>query len=77
MPRAMSTMSLATAEAVAFEPAPGPTSSSVPTKSPSIATPLVTPATSAMAESFGTMAGCTRCSMPLSVIVATPSSLMR
>ena len=73
----MSTMSLATAEAVALAPAPGPTSSRLPAKSPSMATQLVTPETSAMAECFGTIAGCTRCSMPLSVISATPSSLMR
>ena len=38
---------------------------------------LVTLETSAMAECFGTIAGCTRCSMPLSVSRATPSSLMR
>ena len=73
----MSRMSLATAEAVALAPAPGPASSRLPTKSPSMATQLVTPDTSAMAECLGTMAGCTRCSMPLSVTRATPSSLMR
>ena len=38
---------------------------------------FVTPEISAMAESFGTSAGCTRCSMPLSVCSVTPRSLMR
>ena len=40
-----------------------------------MATQLVTPETSAIAECFGTIAGCTRCSMPLSVISATPEKL--
>jgi len=48
-----------------------------PTKSPSMATQLETPSTEAIAVCFGTMVGCTRCSMPLSVREATPSSLMR
>ena len=52
VPRAMSRMSLATAEAVARPPAPGPTSSRLPQKSPSMATALVTPETSAIAESL-------------------------
>jgi hypothetical protein len=43
----------------------------------SIATALVTPWTWAMTEAVGTMVGWTRCSMPLSVRWATPSSLMR
>ena len=47
------------------------------TASASIVTALVTPMTCAMAESFGTMVGCTRCSMPLPVSIATPSSLTR
>ena len=43
----------------------------------SIATALVTPWTCAITEAVGTIVGCTRCSMPLSVRCATPSSLIR
>ena len=58
-------------------PAPGPTSVIGEIASASIVTALVTPITCAMAVSFGTMVGCTRCSMPLSVLTATPSSFTR
>ena len=47
------------------------------TPSASIVTALVTPMTWAIADSFGTMVGCTRCSMPASVFTATPSSFTR
>src|SRR5665811_437110 len=55
----------------------GPINMTSPTKSPSMATQFETPSTLAMAVSLGTMVGCTRCSMPLSVRSPTPSSLMR
>ncbi len=58
-------------------PAPGPTSVIGESPSASTVTALVTPMTWAMAESFGTMVGCTRCSMPASVFTATPRSLTR
>ena len=45
-------------------PAPGPTSVIGARPSASTVTALVTPMTWAIAESFGTMVGCTRCSMP-------------
>ena len=54
-----------------------PTISNSPRMSDSIATALVTPSTWAISDSIGTMVGCTRCSMPLSVRSATPSNLMR
>ena len=76
-PRAMSPISATTADAVAIPPAPGPTSVMAWTASASTVTALVTPITCAIAESFGTMVGCTRCSMPLSVLTATPSNLTR
>ena len=53
----MSMMSLMTAEAVGLAPAPGPTSSRLPAKSPSMATALVTPDTLGDRRSFGTIAG--------------------
>ena len=76
-PRAISARSETTAEAVAMPPAPGPTSVIGARPSASTVTALVTPMTCAIAESFGTMVGCTRCSMPASVLTATPSSLTR
>ena len=76
-PRAMSARSETIAEAVAMPPAPGPTSVIGVSPSASTVTALVTPMTWAMADSFGTMVGCTRCSMPASVRTATPNSLTR
>ena len=76
-PRAMSAMSATTAEAVAMPPAPGPTSVTGGMPSASMVTALVTSMTWAIAESFRTMVGCTRCSMPISVFTATTRSLMR
>ena len=61
-------MSATTADAVAMPPAPGPTSVIGGMPSASMVTALVTPITWAMAESLRTMVGCTRCSMPLSVL---------
>ena len=77
MPRAMSAMSATTAEAVAMPPAPGPTRVSSLTASASTVTALVTPMTCAIAEDWGTMVGCTRCSTPCGVRWATPSSFTR
>jgi hypothetical protein len=45
--------------------------------SASTVTALVTPRTCAIADSFGTMVGCTRCSIHASVRTATPNSLTR
>ena len=61
---ATSAISATTAEAVASPPAPGPIRVSSFTASASIVTALVTPITWAIAEVFGTIVGCTRCSMP-------------
>ena len=58
-------------------PAPGPIKVIGSRPTASMVTALVTPITWAMAESFRTMVGCTRCSMPLAVRTATPSSLTR
>src|SRR6267378_3028164 len=77
MPRATSAMSATTAEAVAAPPAPGPTSVIGGIPSPSMVTAFVTPITCAIDVDFGTMVGCTRCSMPLAVRTATPNSLTR
>ena len=63
-PRATSAISAATAEAVASPPAPGPTSVSEPTASPSIVTALSTPMVCASGCDLATIVGCTRCSMP-------------
>ena len=58
-------------------PAPGPTRVIGARPSASTVTALVTPRTCAIADSFGTMVGCTRCSIHASVRTATPNSLTR
>ena len=63
-PRAISPMSDTTADAVAAPPAPGPTSVIGAMASASMVTALVTPMTCAIALSFGSMQGWTRCSTP-------------
>src|ERR1700756_4564944 len=73
----MSPISETTADAVAKPPAPGPTSVIGAIASTSTVTAFVTPITWAIAVSFGTMVGCTRCSMPLSVLTATPRNFRR
>src|ERR1019366_2838954 len=77
IPRATSAMSATTADAVAAPPAPGPTSVIGGIPAPSMVTALVTPITCAIEDDFGTMVGCTRCSIPFAVRTATPSSLTR
>ena len=77
-PRAMSTMSATTRRRWRRRRRPGPTSVSSPTASASMVTALVTPIDLRdRPRIFGTMVGWTRCSMPVSVRCATPSSLMR
>ena len=52
------------ADAVGPAPAPRPSSTTRPTKSPSATTPLNTPSTAAIGVSRRTMQGWTRCSSP-------------
>ena len=57
MPRAMSMRSATTAEAVGSAPAPRPSCTVPPVRSPSPTTPFNTPSTAAIGASRGTMQG--------------------
>jgi len=71
MPRAISAMSAATAEARRLAPAPGPISVNSPTASPSIVTALTDAHYLGDRRGLATMVGCTRCSIPRAVRSAT------
>ena len=59
-PRAISTRSATTADAVGPAPAPGPSKRALPIRSPSATTALKTPSTRAMGAASRIMQGCTR-----------------